>query len=166
MYQPWPTQEYPPAWRVALGFIIAPAFAALLMAAWLPGYDGLPPAQAFWNSAWLYAAIGAYPPAILLGVPAYFALRRRVAPTLTNCTLAGAAIPILSWGLLTVLPPSAGWESVGGKAVVIDGGRTLYGWQLVGRDLATLATLGAAAGLVFGLVVLGWRRRSSIEPTL
>jgi hypothetical protein len=161
MYEPWPTQEYPPAWRVVLGFIIAPASAALLMAAWMPGYDGLPPLQAFWNSAWLYAVIGAYPPTILLGVPAYFALRRHVRATLRNCMLVGAALPFFTWGLFSVLPPSAEWESVGGKAIVIDGHRTLYGWELVGRDLIVLAAFGAAAGLVFGFIVVGWRRRSA-----
>jgi hypothetical protein len=140
---------------VALGFIIAPAFAALLMAAWLPGFDGLPQIQAFWRSAWLYALVGAYPPTIMLGVPAYFALRRHVANSLINCMLVGAALPVLFWGLLSFLPPGAGWESVGGKAVVIDGHRTLYGWLLVVRDLATLAALGATAGLVFGLIAIG-----------
>ncbi len=143
---------------MTLGFIIAPTVAALIMAAWLPGYNGLPAIQAFWNSAWLYAVIGAYPPTLLLGVPAYLALRRHVAATLRNCALVGAALPLLSWGLLSVLPPSAGWENVGGKAVVIDGHRTFYGWLLVGRDLAELAAIGAVAGLVFGLIVVGWRR--------
>ncbi len=161
MDKPWRTQDYPPAWRVALGFVAAPTFAALVMAAWLPGYDGLPPVQAFWKSLWLYAVIGAYPPTVLLGVPAYFALRRQLPATLGNCALVGAALPLLSWGLLSVLPAGAGWESVGAKAVVIDGHRTFYGWQLVGRDLLTFAALGAAAGLVFGLIVIGWRRRSS-----
>src|SRR4051812_25559227 len=157
MYEPSPMQEYPPAWRVALAFMIAPAFAALLMAAWRPGYDALPPVQAFWNSAWLYAVVGAYPPTILLGVPAYFALRRHVAATLRNCTLVGAALPLLSWGLLSVVPSGAYEESFGGRAAVIAGERTLYGWQVVGQGLIVLAGLGAAAGVVFKLILLGWR---------
>lgn len=161
MYEPWPTRSYPPAWRVVLGFIVAPASAALLMAAYLPGYDGLPPIQRFWNSAWLYAVVGAYPPTVLLGVPAYFALRRHIEPTLRNCMFVGAALPVLTWGLFSVLPSAAVSESVGGRATVINGERTLYGWELAARDLAMLATFGAAAGLVFGLIVLGWRRRST-----
>jgi len=129
------------------------------MAAWLPGYDGLPPIQAFLNSAWLYAVIGAYPPTILLGVPAYFALRRQVEARLRNCMFVGAAIPLLSWGLFSLLPSSAESESVGGRATVVAGYRTVYGWELAGRDLIVLAVFGAAAGLVFGLIVVGWRRR-------
>jgi hypothetical protein len=159
MYEPWPAREYPPAWRVGLGFILAPASAALLMAAYLPAFDGLPPVQRFWNTAWLYAMIGAYPPTILLGLPAYFALRRHVEPRLRNCMLVGATLPIFPWGLFSVLPSVAESESVGGRATVIGGHRTLYGWELVGRDLVMLTAFGAVAGLVFGLIVVGWRRR-------
>jgi hypothetical protein len=160
MYEPRPTREYPPAWRIVLAFIIAPAFAAVLMAAFLPAYDGLPPAQRFWNSAWLYAIVGAYPPTLMLGVPAYFALRSHAEARLRNCVLVGVTLPLLSWGLLSVLPPGPGYEQLGSEYVVIDGHRTLYGWELVGRDLLLLGALGAAAGLVFWLVAVGRPRRS------
>ena len=156
MYEPWPAQEYPPAWKVVAGFLVAPAIAALLLAAFMPGYDGLPPLERFWQSARLYAVVGAYPPTVVVGIPAYFMLRRQVAARIRNCVLVGATLPLVPWGLLIIFGSSASEESFGNREAVVDGVRTLYGWELTGAALLELAALGAAGGLVFGLIVVGW----------
>lgn len=156
-------RDYPPAWRVGIGLIFAPALAALLMAVFIPGFEGLPPDQRFWNSALLYAIFGAYPPTLLLGIPAYFILRRHLEPTFRNCSLVGAALPVIVWGSISVLPIAAESESVAGVATIRNGHRTLYGWELVGQNLLLLAAVGVAAGIAFRLIVVGWRRRSTVS---
>lgn len=140
MYEPWPSRAYPPAWKVIAGFIVAPACAAFFLAALMPGYDGLPPFERFWQAAWLYAVIAAYPPTIVLGIPAYFALRRQVAANIRNCALVGATLPFAPWGLL----------------VLIDGAQAFDAWRPVAMTLVALTASGAIGGVVFGLIVVGW----------
>lgn len=140
MYEPWPLRAHPSAWKVIVGFIVAPACAACLLAAVMPGYDGLPPFERFWQAAWLYAVIGAYPPTIVLGIPAYFALRRQVAANIRNSALVGATLPFAPWGLL----------------VLIDGAQAFDDWRPVAMTLVALTASGAIGGVVFGSIVVGW----------
>lgn len=114
-----------------------------------PLYAGLPTTtERLIASAKLYALVGAYPPTLLLGVPAYFVLRRHFAPRLLACALAGAGVAAIPW-LLLVLAARPTTASIGGRATVIDGQYTAYGWLVNGSFLGEIALVGCAAGLVF-----------------
>ena len=152
----------PPAWRVVAAFVVAPGAAALVMAAATPLYAGLDPGERLWRSAATFAAFGAYPAALVLGVPACFLLRGRLAPSLVNCASAGAVIAALPWFALSLLsgPDQA---SIDGRATVIDGSRTAYGWLTQATFLGGIALFGALGGAVFWLVAAagrpaGWGR--------
>ena len=158
MYKPWPERTYPPAWRVALAFLIAPAFGALLMAVFAAAAESF---ETLWRTTLLIAAIGAYPPAILFGIPAYFVLRRHWGANPIGCGLVGAAIAALPW-LPFVLFPSAQSASVDGEATVIDGRYTAYGWLEVVEVLFFVAGLGLAAGIMFWVIAAaGFRSETS-----
>jgi hypothetical protein len=154
MYKPWPERTYPPAWRVALAFLIAPAFGALLMAVFAAAAVSF---ETLWPTTLLIAAIGAYPPAILFGIPAYFVLRRHWGANPIGCGLVGAAIAALPW-LPFVLFPSTQSASVDGEATVIDGRYTAYGWLEIVEVLSLLAGLGLAAGIVFWVIAAAGHR--------
>ena len=155
-------REYPPAWRVLLGFVVAPAIAALLMATLMPAYDGLPMPERIWKSAQIYTLVGAYPSALIFGLPAYLLLRRHLDPTIVKCMSVGASVAALPWLILSILPSGATQESVGGRATVIDGQRTLYGWMLNAESVLQIATFGAVGGLMFWLIVVGQRPTKDI----
>jgi hypothetical protein len=143
---------------VALAFLIAPAFGALLMAVFAAAAESF---ETLWHTTLLIAAIGAYPPAILFGIPAYFVLRRHWGANPIGCGLAGAAIAALPW-LPFVLFPSAQWASVNGEATVIDGRYTAYGWLQAFEGLSFIAGFGLAAGILFWVIAAaGYRSESS-----
>lgn len=155
MYEPWPEQDYPPFWRVALGLFLAPTAAAFAMACVMPAYDGLPSmAERIWKTAQIYAVFGAYPATLLLGLPAYFLLRRHFAANLISCCIAGAIIAALPWAIIGLLPSAATQASVAGRATVIDGVRTAYGWLLAFQSLLLVAAFGFIGGVVFWSVTV------------
>ena len=124
-----PTQEraYPPTWRIVAAFAIVPGVAALLLAVLSPAYDGLSDQfERIWRSALAFAVFGAYPATVVLGLPAFFMLRRHFDPKIVNCSLTGAVVASLPWFVLSTfsLPDSA---SIDGQATVIDGSLTAYG---------------------------------------
>ena len=151
------TSSFPSRLRVALAFVTAPSMAALLMAIAMPAYDGMESnLERIWLTAKIYALVGAYPTALLLGIPAYFLLRKRLKPTWVNCALVGGAVAALPWLLLTALP-TADHSSVGGRATIIDGHTTSYGWLVNLQSVGTIAVFGAIAGGVFWLTTMGGR---------
>src|SRR5690242_2779626 len=118
----------PPIWRIVTAFLIAPGAAAFLMAILMPAYDGInAPFERIWRSAVAFALFGAYPTTLLVGLPAFFLLRKRLAPKLINCSLAGAVVAALPWLILSLLgrPDTA---SIDGKATIAEGSYTAYGW--------------------------------------
>jgi Holliday junction DNA helicase RuvA len=144
-----PERRFPPVWRVIAAFLIAPGVAALILAAVMPAYPGLDdPLERVLRTAWAIATIGAYPATVVLGLPAFFMLRRRFDPKLTNCSLTGAVVAVLPWALLSLLstPDQA---SVNGRATVIDGSNTAFGWLMIGQLLGQIALAGAVAGALF-----------------
>ena len=144
---------YPPRWRVLLAFTIVPGAAAFLLASIEPAYAGLEESfERVWRTAVIFAIFGAYPTAFFLGVPAYFVLRARIAGTWFNCATAGAAVAGLPWLLLVLIGPSADQASIGGRATIIDGRKTVYGWLMDLQFIGTIAFFGMAAGLLFWLI--------------
>lgn len=139
-------------WRLLAAFLIAPGASALLMAIVSPLFEGLEDRwERIWRSAEVIALFGAYPLTAILGVPAFFLLRRTFAPTLLTCTLAGACIAVLPLIIvsLVAVPESA---TVDGRATVVDGSRTLFGWIFVLTVISQIALYGAFGGAMFWLV--------------
>jgi hypothetical protein len=145
MYEPWPERSHPPLWRVILAFAIAPAFAALLMAVFSAPTDTF---ESLWRTTFIIAVVGAYPPAIFFGIPAYLMLRRHFNARPVSCGIVGAVVAVMPW-LLYVLVPSADWASVNGEATVIDGRYTAYGWLQSFEFLAFIGAFGLVAGMLF-----------------
>ncbi len=159
-----PTQEraYPPTWRIVAAFAIVPGVAALLLAVLSPAYDGLSDQfERIWRSALAFAVFGAYPATVVLGLPAFFMLRRHFDPKIVNCSLTGAVVASLPWFVLSTfsLPDSA---SIDGQATVIDGSLTAYGWLTNLTFVGQIALLGAAGGLLFWLIAAAGSRTTKV----
>ena len=133
--------------------MVAPGLAATLMAILMPAYDGLSdPLERVWRTAIFFAAFGAYPSAVVVGIPSYFLLRRRFDAKLISCGLAGAFVAVLPWLVISLLGPGGGQESLGGRPTVVDGVRTAYGWLLELQSLGQLAAFGMFAGGIFWII--------------
>lgn len=123
------------------------------MAIAMPGYDGLSNwSERVWRTAGLYGVVGAYPTAVVLGLPAYLTLRRHFAAQPFACALAGFVVAALPWTLLVLAGSGASQASIDGRATVIDGHTTAYGWLQNIEMLLTIGTFGAIGGLVFWAV--------------
>ena len=141
----------PKLWRLALGFLLAP----LVPAALLPGIlYGEPLAIVEGGYIVVAGLFFAYPPALLLGVPAYLLLRRRVRPSAVAVAIVGglvAALPWLALGLLRLVSsnPDPAW--VGNCQTVLDGERTWCGYLEILKGTAQVTALGFGLGLIGGL---------------
>lgn len=144
--------------RVLLAFLIAPGIAALALATFQPAYGGL--GHYFyrvWRTTIAYGLIGAYPSALIFGVPAFLILRNRIAGTWKNCAVVGACVAAVPWLIIILVSPNADQASVGGRATVIDGRLTVFGWLNYLQSVGFIAISGAFAGLLFWLVATGGR---------
>jgi hypothetical protein len=114
----------------------------------------------------LITMYGAYPPAFLLGVPAYFVLRNWVAPKLHTTALAGGVIACLPWLWAMYWPGlRAGVSSQVGTCVSeIDGVTTWCGHMQNLTMLSLIFLAGAAGGAAFWISVV-WRDRNLEGPT-
>jgi len=149
MYQARLPRRYPPAWRIWLGFLVAPAVGALIMGLLAPAYDGLPTfGERLIATVKIYALIGAYPTALLFGVPAYFMARRHFPARPLPCAFVGGVVAALPWMILALISPASS-ASIGGRATIIDGHYTAYGWLTNAGFVGQIALVGSAAGLIF-----------------
>ena len=144
MAQPSPR---PQAWRVLLGFLLAPLVPAIVFSLLASGDLSAV------STAVIY---GGYPPAIVLGVPAYLLLRNRLSPRVWLAMLAGGIIAALPWVALALLPPAASYAEVGPCVSVIDGKRTWCELVESAKFAAIVFALGALGGVVFWLCA-AWR---------
>lgn len=128
----------------------------------MPAYDGLPHwSERVSRTAETYCVLGAYPTAVVFGVPAYFVLRQHFAARPFACALVGSVIAALPWGVL-VLAGSSAWEaSVNGRATVINGDTTAYGWLQNAEFILTIGLFGAIGGLVFWAIAAAAHRSAS-----
>lgn len=152
MYAARAKRTYPSIWRVILAFVVVPGAAALLMAIVMPAYEGITdPLERIWRSAVAFAVFGAYPPAFIIGLPAFFMLRRHVDATIINCAATGAVVAALPWLVLALLsrPDNA---SIGGRSTVINGSLTAYGWLMNFYYVGQIALLGTIAGALFWFI--------------
>lgn len=144
-----PERTHPPRWRVAFAFLVVPALAALSFAFAMPLYAGLPTTtDRVCRSALVYGLVGAYPAALLLGVPAYYMLRRHFEPRLISCALAGTVVTALPWLFLTLMS-APGQASIGDRATVINGSYTAYGWLMNAQFVGEIGLAGAIGGALF-----------------
>lgn len=138
-------QPNPSGWRLLSAFVLAPVIPAAFLAAYLwQGADG----SYFSNTLILVLLFGAYPSEIVLGVPAYFILRRLVAPSATACALAGGMVATIPW-LISGLIYGLNQGSPGGALMF---------------PAATFA-LGVVGGLVFWAIAVATLRPSRAFAT-
>lgn len=163
MYAARAKRTYPSIWRVILAFVVVPGAAALLMAIVMPAYEGITdPLERIWRSAVAFAVFGAYPPAFMIGLPAFFMLRRHVDATIINCAATGAVVAALPWLVLALLsrPDNA---SIGGRSTVINGSLTAYGWLMNFYYVGQIALLGTIAGALFWFIAAAGSRAGKVE---
>ena len=163
MYAARAKRTYPSIWRVILAFVVVPGAAALLMAIAMPAYEGITdPLERIWRSAVAFAVFGAYPPAFIIGLPAFFMLRRHVNATIINCAATGAVVAALPWLVLALIsrPDNA---SIDGRSTVIDGSLTAYGWLMNFYYVGQIALLGAIAGALFWFIAAAGSRTGQVE---
>ncbi len=144
-------------WRVLLAFAIVPGIAAIALASAQPLYEGL---DSYFERVWrtsLMFAIFAYPLGLVFGLPTYGILRDRLKPTWINCTLAGACVAAAPWLFFLLLPSSAEQASIGGRATVVNGTTTAYGYLVAMQFVGVIALSGAIAGFLFWLIAAARR---------
>jgi hypothetical protein len=147
MHGPTHIDRYPAPWRLVLAFVIAPLFGATVLTILELGWST---SSAKLIGSVQLLSIGAFPAAALFGLPAYFVLRRIVAPSLLNCAVVGAVVAVLPGLLLGLLPMSEHFQfSIGGRATVVNGHQTAWGWELWRASLLKTAVAGLAGGAVF-----------------
>ena len=146
----------PPTWRIMAAFLIAPIIPAALYAALLAGPWG----PTYLGALKMVAVFGAYPAAILFGVPAYLVLKRRVKPSFLSLCLVGGAVAATPWLLLAVLS-NHDYATINNRVTVQNGHRTWFGWietfKLVGQCFV-LGTVGGAG--VWMVAVSKWKPSS------
>jgi hypothetical protein len=138
-------EAQPKPWRVLLAFALAPLAAAFLFSL----IEG--------GKLWDVAVLGAYAPAIVLGVPAYFLLRRRLRPRLVTLVLASGIIAAAPWALLSFFS-QADQATVGNCVAVVDGKTTWCGFLHTLLWLGQIFAYGAFGGLVFWICA-AWKPR-------
>jgi len=154
------TADPPPWWRALLAFAIAPAIAALAFSCASPLYAGLTDVvERIWRTFQVVVVVGGYFPTLIFGVPIFVFLRRRLNPTLLNCTLIGAGIAGLPWLLLALLP-FADSASIDGRATIVDHHLTWFGLWMGTKVAALIGLFGALAGAAFWLIAASGLRKA------
>jgi hypothetical protein len=100
------------------------------------------------RSATIYL-LTAYLQTIIIGLPAFFILRKHLRPTMPNCVMVGGVVSAAPWFGLSLL-------------TVLHGHLTWWNFVLLLEFVAEIAAFGMLAGLVFWLVTAaGLGRRTS-----
>lgn len=145
--------QLPPWWRLILGFAIAPLIASTTLACIISLYAGLPNfLTRVAQIAWICALFGGYPATIVFGVPAYLVLRRRVAPSVINCSLVGAIIAATPW-IILVMRSKATHAYSNNHFTVQDSVITWWGLLDFIILIAELSVLGAFTGTIFWIII-------------
>lgn len=118
--------------RLLVGFLLAPIAPAFLVASFAI-LTGPSTAVFLFTTSVL---LGGYFPMVVVGLPLYALVRRRMKPTWPNCAAAGAFVATLPWALI---------DMVTGHFSVIS----------AVTQVGLLGGLGAIGGSVFWLVIKG-----------
>jgi len=144
----------PKSWRVAVGFLVAPLVPAAL---WLlPGLAFGASIAGYSSFVIVVTVYAAYPAVILLGVPIFFALRRRIRPRLMPILFVGGLIAAAPWSVLLLLLPNPQDAWIGGCHTVVDAKTTLCGYAEGLKFIGLVFGLGAIGGAAFWICVV-WR---------
>ena len=112
----------------------------------------------------LFAFFGAYPAALIFGVPAFLILRRRLKPRVINCVLVGGVVAAAPWLLLVLFGSNPDYAVVGTHITVQHGLKTLWGWIDGLKMVGWIFGLGLIGGLAFWTAaVFDPRRRALAE---
>ena len=128
--------------RVIVGFVIAPAVPALVVLALQAG--AIAQGRAEWGTS-LFAVLG-YATAVVVGLPAFLLLRRRLATSFVKYAALGTAIGVVPACVLFLPDVVAGWDARHEHAVLLLG--NLWRAALGG------AVLGCVSAVVFWLVAI------------
>ena len=144
-----------PAWRIVVAFAVASTVAAFVLAGLYTVQGGIPSVTSTVLRTTLALCLyGAWPATLLLAVPTYLVLRRRVRPTLLNGMVTGAILAaLLSSAPGPFMRPSDAW--VGGREVILDGQTTVWGWIARAKLMASIVIAGAVGGAIFGIAAAG-----------
>jgi hypothetical protein len=154
MYSRTANSPQPKPWRLALGFLVAPLVPAAL---WLmPGLWHGTSITSFGSQVMLVVIYGPYPATVLLGLPAYFMLRRRLSPRLITVALAGGLIAAAPWSMLMPLLPNPSDAWIESCHTVIAGHTTWCGYLEGMKFVALVFGLGVIGGLAFWVCAI-WR---------
>lgn len=146
----------PAFWRIALAFVGAPFVAAAAMAFAQPLYAGLPElSDRIWRTTVAYVLFGAYPTAIVFGLPAYLTLKRRFSLSLLNCIWAAAAVATFPWTLMGLVSQPE-YAFSGGHVTDVDGSKTVWGWIGLMQMSLSMGFFGGIAGATFWFIAK-WR---------
>jgi hypothetical protein len=156
--------QEPPAWRIVVGFVAAPALAAAAYSCALPACDGISNLyQRVFMTFVMCCLFGAYPTAIVFGIPTFFLLRKRLRPTLISCALAGACVAAMPWVLLTILPSPASFIQEGRHIEIVEDHKTVWWWINLAIADAQVAAVGLLGGLAFWFALTAGRPRQQVR---
>jgi hypothetical protein len=139
----------PIRWRIVAAFLLAPLIAAFALACFQPLYAGLPSlSDRILRTTLLYVLFGGYPAALVLGVPAFLILRKKLRPSALNCAVTGAVVASFPWLLLGLISnPDYAYSN--GHITHQNGAKTWWGWVDLFTSVSDIAALGGLAGVVF-----------------
>jgi hypothetical protein len=125
-----------------------------------------------WFSVFFFSSVlVSCPSTLLIGLPAFFILRTKVALSLLNCVLVGVVVAAAPWIAWVLFRNPNYWSDGPGRIYHMDGHYTAIGWIEVSKGvlyyLAFLAPLGALAGIAFWVIAAaGSHRVSQGNPEL
>ncbi len=144
-----------------IAFIIAPLAPSAAVAT-LTLFDGVPNGG-YLQWVVLFALIGGYPATLVLGLPAYFVLRSRLAPRFGHVALAGGLVAVAPWLLLMLFAPTPDLVVRGEHILAQDGVKTVWGWLDGLRLVGWIFLLGLFGGAAFWFAAV-WRPPSRSAP--
>jgi hypothetical protein len=152
----------PRPWRLAAGFLLAPLVPAAL---WSLLSLGQQPISGILNFAITVALIGGFPAALVLGVPVYLLLRRRLRPKLPVVVFFGGLIAAMPWLAIMGVMKNPTSAAIGTCQTVLDGQTTWCGYLVGLKFLSLIFGFGAVGGLTFWIAVV-WKdpRLAGKEP--
>ncbi len=141
----------PRPWRLAAGFLLAPLVPAAL---WSLLSSGQQPISWVLNFALAVALIGGFPAALVLGVPVYLLLRRRLRPKVPVVVLVGGLIAATPWLAMMAVMKNPTSAAIGTCQTVLDGQTTWCGYLVGLKFLSLIFGFGAVGGLTFWIAVV------------
>jgi hypothetical protein len=147
--------------RVIAAFVFTPLLVSLAVAFALPFYPGLPDYLERVLRTWpFYIIFGALPPTAIFGIPAFLIFKKLVRVSVWSCAGVGAIIAAFPWFLLGLFPTGSAWTA--GRATIINGHYTTYGWLEFAGALFVIASAGAVGGIIFWMIAVAkWPRGQS-----